>query len=132
MHICASLRNNKIAAAHDNILALSVLQGADAPKSGLVAMLAAAEIVGNSSLAASFKRRIVFAALAGEPWGYMGSKRLLWELANRENSTEGLALEKFEQVRHLPYYKLEPNTMLHQCPRFIWRHSQTGLTLTYL
>ena len=84
--------------------------------SGLVAMLAAAEIIGNSTLAASFQRRTVFAALAGEPWGYMGSKRLLWELANRENSTEGLALANIEQVPQLPYYKLEPNTMLHGVP----------------
>ena len=99
--------------------------------SGLVAMLAAAEVMGNSSLAADFKRRIVFAAFAGEPWGYMGSKRLLWELAKRENSTEGLALANIEQVRHLPYYGLEPHAIPH-VPRLIRRHSQTGLSLMYV
>ena len=61
-------------------------------------MLAAAEVVGNSSYGDVYRKRLVFAAFAGEPWGYMGSKRFLWELHTRENSTLGLSLEQIEQV----------------------------------
>ena len=75
-----------------------VLQGAEAPLSGLIAMLAAAEILGNSSLAPAYQRRLVFAALAGEPWGYMGSKRFLWELHIGANSTQPLSQEAIDQV----------------------------------
>ena len=74
------------------------MQGAEAPLSGLIALLAAAEILGNSTLAPGYKRRLVFAAFAGEPWGYMGSKRFLWELHSRENSTHPLSLEAVDQV----------------------------------
>ncbi|CAL8470795.1 g10337 [Coccomyxa elongata] len=73
-------------------------KGADAPLSGLVAMLAAAEALGNSSYADVYRKRIVFAAFSGEPWGYMGSKRFLWELHSGENSTRGLSLNQIEQM----------------------------------
>lgn len=75
--------------------------GADAPVSGLIAMLAAAEALGSSNATAAlaaagarYQRRLVFAALAGEPWGMMGSKRLLWELstAASNSSLAGLGL----------------------------------------
>ena len=74
------------------------LQGAEAPLSGLIAMLAAAEILGNNTLNAQYERRLVFAAFAGEPWGYMGSKRLLWELHTGEKSTKPLTLDAIDQV----------------------------------
>ena len=61
-------------------------------------MLAAAEILGNSTLAAQYMRRLVFAGIAGEPWGYMGSKRFLWELHTGENSTKPLTLDAIDQV----------------------------------
>ena len=74
------------------------LQGAEAPLSGLIAMLAAAEILGNSSHAEGYERCLVFAGLAGEPWGYMGSKRFLWELHRGNNSTKPLSLLAIDQV----------------------------------
>ncbi|KAK9823947.1 hypothetical protein WJX72_006597 [[Myrmecia] bisecta] len=75
--------------------------GADQPLSGLIAMLAAAEILGNSTAAAGYSRQLVFAAVNGEPWGYMGSKRFLWELSRGERSTAGLSLNRIEQVVEL-------------------------------
>ena len=89
----------------DQLELFNCVQGADAPISGLIAMLAAAEILGNSSQASSYEKRVVFLALAGEPWGYMGSKRFLWELHTGENSTAGLTLEAVELVGfwHGPY-----------------------------
>ncbi len=74
-------------------------QGADSPLSGLVAMLAAAEALGRAGHAPQYRRRLAFCALAGEPWGLMGSKRLLWELARRGNATAGLALDRIDQAR---------------------------------
>lgn len=69
-------------------------EGADAPVSGLIAMLAAAEVLGSSNASAAmaaagarYQRRLVFAALAGEPWGLMGSKRLLWELSTAPSNS---------------------------------------------
>ncbi len=34
----------------------------------------------------------------GEPWGFMGSKRLLWEMYNDADTTTGLNLDVIEQV----------------------------------
>ncbi len=65
-------------------------------------MLAAAEALGNSSYADVYRKRIVFAAFSGEPWGYMGSKRFLWELHSGENSTRGLSLNQIEQALPFP------------------------------
>lgn len=61
-------------------------------------MLTAAEILANHSEPSAFKRRLVFMALAGEAWGNMGSKRLLWEMSQKENSTQGLQLSAIDQV----------------------------------
>lgn len=75
------------------------MSGADAPVSGLIAMLAAAEVLGSpnatAALAAAgarYRRRLVFAALGGEPWALMGSKRLLWELSGGGGGGNGTAL----------------------------------------
>lgn len=75
-----------------------MLQAADGALSGLTAMLAAAEILGNASDPGSYSRRLIFAGLAGEPWGFMGSKRLLWEMRQQANSTAPLQLADLEQV----------------------------------
>jgi nicastrin len=70
-----------------------LIRGSDAPLSGLIAMLAAAYALRESAKEAAaadasspspwpalFTRRVAFLALAGEPWGYMGSRRFLYEL----------------------------------------------------
>jgi hypothetical protein len=46
----------------------------------------------------SYSKRIVFLALAGEPWSYMGSRRLLYEAATGSNATVGLDLSLVEKV----------------------------------
>jgi len=74
-------------------------QGAEAPRSGLVAMLAAAEALGNASAAGNYTRRLAFAALAGEPWGLMGSRRLLYQMHAAAPAVRGLALDAVEQAR---------------------------------
>lgn len=63
-------------------------------------MLTAAQILGNATRDRSrdFTHRIVFAALAGEPWGLMGSRKLLTELQGGSNSTKGLEFRRIQQV----------------------------------
>jgi len=78
---------------HDDV------QAVDSPLSGLVAMLGAMQILGDSKLTQTYTRQLVFTALAGEPWGYMGSKRLLWDLASGGTVyTSGLNLDDIDQV----------------------------------
>ena len=56
--------------------------GADASLSGLVVMLAAADAMNRlPPLPAAPARRVAFAALAGEPWGHIGTRMLLAQLA---------------------------------------------------
>lgn len=45
------------------------------------------------------QRQLVFLALAGEPWGYMGSRRLLWELSQGSPTVAGLNWQLVDQVR---------------------------------
>lgn len=79
-------------------------QGADAPLSGLVAMLTALQLLARGSNSSSggpgadFQRQLVFAALAGEPWGYMGSRAFLWQLESGAASVAGLDLSLVDQV----------------------------------
>ena len=76
-----------------------MLQGADTPLSGLVVMLAAAEVLANHTRQKNMTRRVAFASLAGEPWGFMGSKRLLWDLHQKSGSVNGLTLDSIDQVQ---------------------------------
>jgi nicastrin len=73
-------------------------QGADAPLSGLLAMLAAVHLLDQAQQWGFYSRRLVFLALVGEPWDYMGSRRLLWEIKNGSVTVAGLDPAKIDQV----------------------------------
>lgn len=77
-----------------------LIQAADSPLSGLIAMLAAAEILGSEANSAAvvekYSRRVVFLAVMGEPWDFMGSRRLLWEMEQGSSSVDGLSLDAVE------------------------------------
>lgn len=62
-------------------------------------MLGTMHVLKAAAAASSYSKRVVFLVLAGEPWGYMGSRRLLYEAAAGSNATEGLNLELVEKVR---------------------------------
>jgi nicastrin len=64
----------------------------------LHALKSAGAASSSSSSSSSYSKRIVFLALAGEPWGYMGSRRLLYEAATGSNATAGLDLTLVEKV----------------------------------
>ena len=69
--------------------------------SGLVVLLAAIELLASQLNQASMTRRVAFAVFAGEPWGYMGSKQVLWKMHQGDESVAGLSLESIDQVSHL-------------------------------
>lgn len=74
-------------------------QGAESAMGSLIALLAVADILGNNSAAvATYSKRLVLTALMGEPWGFMGSKRLLWEMYNQADTTRGLDVENIQQA----------------------------------
>lgn len=80
---------------------MACLQGADSKISGLIAMLIAAQLLKKGGSQATFTHRIVFAALDGESWGYMGSKRMIWELSEGKEfsgNTIPLSLADVEKV----------------------------------
>jgi len=100
----ATARTVVLAAAADSRQLLHGGSAGAGALSGLVALLAAAEALGNAtrfSLAAAaaraegggsaasppapFPGRILFVALAAEPWGFLGSRRLLWEARSRSD-----------------------------------------------
>ena len=67
--------------------------------SSLITLLAVADVLGNNTAAiATYSKRLVLTALMGEPWGYMGSKRLLWEMYNLADTTTGLDVENIQQA----------------------------------
>lgn len=77
----------------------NLIQAADAPLSGLIAMLAAAEALGGTTISEElYRRRIVFAAMMGEPWGLMGSRRMLWEMYNGSTAVAGLSIDAIEGI----------------------------------
>ncbi|KAL6750838.1 Nicastrin-domain-containing protein [Haematococcus lacustris] len=77
---------------HDHV------QAANAPLSGLLAMLAAMDIL-KAANTTQYTRQLVFAGLAAEPWGYLGSKRLAWESVRGGSIwTPGLTLADVDQV----------------------------------
>lgn len=75
------------------------LQGADSPLSGMVALLFAMQLLGSALDQTKMSRRIAFIVLAGEPWGYIGSKQFLWQLDRQSDSVNGLTLDSIDHVK---------------------------------
>eukprot|EP00195_Chlamydomonas_chlamydogama_P012863 CAMPEP_0202894688 /NCGR_PEP_ID=MMETSP1392-20130828/4034_1 /ASSEMBLY_ACC=CAM_ASM_000868 /TAXON_ID=225041 /ORGANISM="Chlamydomonas chlamydogama, Strain SAG 11-48b" /LENGTH=710 /DNA_ID=CAMNT_0049579449 /DNA_START=101 /DNA_END=2233 /DNA_ORIENTATION=+ len=76
-------------------------QGADSPLSGLVTMLAAMELLRVTNASSTYTRQLLFVAMTGEPWDYMGSRRMLWEMDKNSTTTSGLDLSRIDQVIEL-------------------------------
>ncbi|KAL3698397.1 hypothetical protein R1sor_012473 [Riccia sorocarpa] len=72
--------------------------GADSSLSGLIAMLAAADALSRVADVDQFQKQIVFLAVTGEAWGYLGSRRFLLELAGGNPSLSGLNISRIHQV----------------------------------
>jgi len=80
---------------HDSV------NGAEGSMSGLLALLVAAEAVGAAQDSGGFRRRLVFTAVAGDVWGNMGTRRLLWDLHRGSSATAGLHLSDIDQIIEL-------------------------------
>ena len=61
-------------------------------------MMGTMELLRATNASATYTRQIVFLALTGEPWDYMGSRRLMWEINNNATSVSGLDLSRIDQV----------------------------------
>mmetsp|Transcript_4611 Transcript_4611/g.15210 ORF Transcript_4611/g.15210 Transcript_4611/m.15210 type:complete len:728 (+) Transcript_4611:69-2252(+) len=77
----------------------SRLAGAESPISGLVAMMVAMRALTLLPPAVAPPGRVLFAALAGEPWGLLGSRRLAGDLAS--GKLPGLHAEDVSAVLEL-------------------------------
>ncbi|CAI5482479.1 unnamed protein product [Closterium sp. Yama58-4] len=67
--------------------------GAESPISGLICLLAAADAIASLLRKPSvpdLPKQLVFLALNGERWGYLGSRRLLFELEKWSKGEEGV------------------------------------------
>lgn len=73
-------------------------QGSDSPLSGLISLLAAMELLRLTGASSTYTRQLVFIALGGETWDYMGSRRLMWEMEGNGTAVSGLDLERVDQV----------------------------------
>lgn len=80
-----------VAQADTDAFFKGLAQGADAPMSGLIALLVAARLLSTGGHAESYARHIVFTTLVGEPWDYMGSRKFLWDLTTGASTLEPLA-----------------------------------------
>mmetsp|Transcript_23262 Transcript_23262/g.59421 ORF Transcript_23262/g.59421 Transcript_23262/m.59421 type:complete len:704 (-) Transcript_23262:480-2591(-) len=76
---------------HDDIQAASTL-------TGVVAMLTALDILRSANASANYTRQLVFAAITGDPWNYMGSRRLSWDIERGTTYTAGLNWTDIDQV----------------------------------
>ncbi|KAJ3699369.1 hypothetical protein LUZ61_003074 [Rhynchospora tenuis] len=72
--------------------------GADSPISGLIALLTAVDALSHVNHLKNLKKQLIFAALTGEAWGYLGSRKFLQELDLGSDSVQGLSSSMIEQI----------------------------------
>eukprot|EP00877_Chromochloris_zofingiensis_P006849 jgi/Chrzof1/2417/Cz11g14180.t1 len=75
-----------------------LIQGADAPLSALVTLLTTVYGLQQVNVSTTYSKQLVFVALTGEPWDYLGSRRFLWELARGSETVQGLQLSMIEEI----------------------------------
>uniref|UniRef100_A0A0C9RQH0 Nicastrin n=1 Tax=Wollemia nobilis TaxID=56998 RepID=A0A0C9RQH0_9CONI len=75
--------------------------GADSPLSGMIALLAAVDVLSQIDGTSEWAKQLVFLVFTGEAWGYLGSRRFLSELASGADSVSGLSSELIDQVVEL-------------------------------
>lgn len=72
--------------------------GADSPISGLISLLAAVDALAGLSGLDDFPKQLVFVVFTGESWGYLGSRRFVFELDQHGGGIDGLDLSMLEMV----------------------------------
>uniref|UniRef100_A0A5B7BU84 Nicastrin n=1 Tax=Davidia involucrata TaxID=16924 RepID=A0A5B7BU84_DAVIN len=64
--------------------------GADSPISGLISLLAAVDALSHVDGLDDLSKQLVFVVFTGEAWGYLGSRRFLFELDQHSDAVNGL------------------------------------------
>eukprot|EP01023_Acetabularia_acetabulum_P063089 TRINITY_DN787_c0_g1_i18.p1 TRINITY_DN787_c0_g1~~TRINITY_DN787_c0_g1_i18.p1 ORF type:complete len:1029 (+),score=160.21 TRINITY_DN787_c0_g1_i18:55-3141(+) len=75
-----------------------IMMGAESAASGLVALLTVVQLISQQSLtlAQQYNKQLVFAVLAGEPFDYMGTKSLQWQI--QQGLISGLTFDKISAI----------------------------------
>ncbi|XP_011043905.1 PREDICTED: nicastrin isoform X2 [Populus euphratica] len=72
--------------------------GAESPISGLIALLAAVDSLSHVNGLDGLGKQLVFSVFTGEAWGYLGSRRFLFELDLQSEAVNGLNSSLIETV----------------------------------
>lgn len=72
--------------------------GADSPLSGLISLLAAVDALSRIEGSETLAKQIVFVVFTGETWGYLGSRRFLFELDQHTDAVNGINNTLIETV----------------------------------
>lgn len=72
--------------------------GAESPISGLIALLAAVDSLSHVNGLDDLGKQLVFSVFTGEAWGYLGSRRFLFELDLQSGAVKGLNSSLIETV----------------------------------
>ncbi|KAJ6402391.1 hypothetical protein OIU84_014478 [Salix udensis] len=72
--------------------------GAESPISGLIALLAAVDSLSCVNGLDDLSKQLVFSVFTGEAWGYLGSRRFLFELDLQSEAVSGLNSSLIETV----------------------------------
>ncbi|KAF9683851.1 hypothetical protein SADUNF_Sadunf04G0057000 [Salix dunnii] len=72
--------------------------GAESPISGLIALLAAVDSLSRVNGLDDLGKQLVFSVFTGEAWGYLGSRRFLFELDLQSEAVSGLNSSLIETV----------------------------------
>lgn len=72
--------------------------GAESPISGMISLLAAVDALSHVEGLDDISKQLVFLVFTGESWGYLGSRRFLFELDMHSDSVNGIDSDLIELV----------------------------------
>ncbi|XP_062150833.1 nicastrin isoform X2 [Alnus glutinosa] len=75
--------------------------GADSPISGLISLLAAVDALSHVDGLDDLTKQLVFIVFTGEAWGYLGSRRFLYELDLQSDAVSGLNNSLIDMVMEI-------------------------------
>ncbi|GLC56142.1 hypothetical protein PLESTB_001073200 [Pleodorina starrii] len=87
-----------VAQMDSNALFHDLARAAGSSVSGLIASLVALTLIAQSDAPPTYSRQLVFAALPGEGFDYMGSKRMLYEMDLGSKFVQGIKMDLVDQV----------------------------------
>ncbi|KAG9135745.1 hypothetical protein Leryth_002452 [Lithospermum erythrorhizon] len=99
--------------------------GADSPISGLISLLAAVDALSGLSGLDDFPKQLLFISFTGEAWGYLGSRRFLFDLDQHGGGIDGLDLSMLEMVLEIGSVGRSSN---HDVKTFFLHSEATSMT----